>query len=67
MDRGKTPTNLHLDFSKAFDTLVHSVLLHKCKHYGIDGLAYKLIERYLENRKQYVEFNADTINGHKKS
>ena len=57
MDRGKTPTNLYLDFSKAFDTLVHSVLLHKCKHYGIDGLAYKLIESYLENRKQYVELN----------
>ena len=27
------------------------------KHYGIDGLAHKLIETYLENRKQYVEFN----------
>ena len=49
--RGKTPTNLYLDFSKAFNKLVHSVLLHKCKHYGIDGLAYKLIESYLENRK----------------
>ena len=59
MDRGKTPTNLYLDFSKAFDTLVHSILLHKCKHYGIDGLAYKLIESYLGNRKQYVEFNAE--------
>ena len=60
MDRGKTPTNLYLDFSKAFDTLVHSVLLHKCKHlYGIDDLAYKLIESYLENRKQHVEFNAE--------
>ena len=60
MNRGKTPTNLYLDFSKAFDTLLQSVLLHKCKHYhGIDGLAYKLIENYLENRKQYVEFNAE--------
>ena len=59
MDRGKTPTNLYLNFSKAFHTLVHSVLLHKCKHYGIDGLAYKLIESYLENRKQYVEFNTE--------
>ena len=27
------------------------------KHYGIDGLAHKLIKSYLENRKQYVEFN----------
>ena len=62
MDTGKTPTNLYLNFSKAFDTLVHSVLLHKIKHYGIDGLAYKLIESYLENRKQYVELNAECSN-----
>ena len=27
------------------------------KRYGIDGLANKLIETYLENRKQYVECN----------
>ena len=59
MDRGKAPTNLYLDFSNAFDTLIHSVLLHKYKHYGIDGLAYNLIQSYLENRKQYVEFNAE--------
>ena len=56
-DIGKTPVNLYLYFSKAFDTLVHSILLHK--HYGIDGLAYKLIESYLENRKQYVELNSE--------
>ena len=35
----------------------HSLLFHKCKHYDIDSLAYKLIESYLENRKQYVECN----------
>ena len=57
MDVGKIPINVYLDFSKAFDTLVHSTLLHKMKHYGIDGLAHKLIKSYLENRKQYVEFN----------
>ena len=57
MDVGKTPVNVYLDFSKAFDTLVHSTLLHKIKHYGIHGLAYKLIKSYLKNRKQFVEFN----------
>ena len=62
IDGGKTPTNLYLDFSKAFDTLVHSVLLHKCKNYGIDGLAYKLIKSYLEYRKQYVKVNAERSN-----
>ena len=57
MDVGKIPINVYVDFSKAFDTLVHSTLLHKLKLYGIDGLAHKLIKIYLENRKQYVEFN----------
>ena len=35
------------------------VINNQCKRYGIDGLAYKLIESYLENRKQYVELNAE--------
>ena len=54
IDVGKIPINVYLDFSKAFDTLVHSTLLIKMTHYGIDGLAHKLIKSYIENRKQYV-------------
>ena len=46
MDVGKIPVNVYLDLSKAFDTL-------------IDELAYKLIKSYLENRKQFVEFNKE--------
>ena len=57
--------NVYLDFSKAFDTLVYSTLLHEIKHYGIDGLAHKLIKRYLENRKQYVEFNNERVRNEK--
>ena len=57
MDVGKIPINVYLDFSKVVDTLVHLTLLHKMKHYGIDGLAYKLMNSYLGNRKQYFEFN----------
>ena len=26
-----------MDVEKTFDTLVHSILLHKMKHYGIHG------------------------------
>ena len=43
--------------SKAFDTLNHELLICKLKYCGIDGSAIKLIDSYLSNRKQYVQFN----------
>jgi hypothetical protein len=33
------------------------MLLIKIKYYGINGLMYALIESYLENRYQKVQFN----------
>ena len=49
IDMDKIPINLYLNFSKSFETLVHSTLLEKTKHYDIDDIAYKLIESHLEN------------------
>ena len=51
--------NLHvlaifIDFSKAFDTIDHKILLHKLWHYGIRGNAHSLLENYLSNRIQYT-------------
>ena len=43
-----------LDFSKAFDTVLHRILLRKLEHYGIRGKALDLLTNYLSNRKQYV-------------
>jgi hypothetical protein len=57
MDKMKTPINIFLDLSKAFDTLDHKILLEKLKYYGITGVAHKLMESYITNRKQYVEMN----------
>ena len=57
LDNGKVPFSIFLDLSKAFDTLDHTILTQKLKHYGIKGCALKLLQNYLSNRKQYVELN----------
>ena len=41
-----------LDISKAFDKVWYKGLVHKLKLYGISGNLLKLIENYLNNRKQ---------------
>ena len=57
MDRNEIPFSIFLDLSKAFDTLDHTILLKKLKHYGINGKALQVCESYLTNRTQYVEIN----------
>lgn len=43
-----------IDFSKAFDTITHELLLNKLYRYGFRGLPYNLIKSYLSARSQYV-------------
>ena len=51
----KVSIGIFIDLKKAFHTIDHSILL---KNYnGIRGTAYKWLESYLENRKQYVSIN----------
>ena len=46
-----------LDLSKAFDSVDRKILLYKLYAYGIRGPPYKLLESYLNNRKQYIHTN----------
>ena len=57
MDSRRTPVTIHLDLSKAFDCLSHSIFLDKLRFYGINEMAYKLMKNYLKNRKQFVQFD----------
>ena len=57
MDQGLIPANIYIDLSKAFDTLVHEILLKKLAYYGVVGIAQTLFKEYLTERFQYVQFN----------
>ena len=45
---------IYLDFSKAFDKVVHGVLLHKLKDLGITGKLGIWFFQFLTNRTHYV-------------
>ena len=57
LDRGETVISFFLDFSKAFDTVNHSILLHKLQSYGIRDVALNWFRSYLSGRLQYVSLD----------
>ena len=60
IDDGMFGCGFFIDLQKAFDTVNHSILLKKMKHYGVKGIALDWLTSYLSDRKQYVSVNGYT-------
>ena len=58
LDNNRKAGILLTDLSKAFDCLVHDLLIAKLHAYGFDYLSLKLIYSYLSDRFQRVRINA---------
>ena len=57
LDNGECVLGLFLDFSKAFDTVNHDILLTKLEYLGIRGIPLEWFKSYLADRRQYVIYN----------
>ncbi|KAK4826121.1 LOW QUALITY PROTEIN: hypothetical protein QYF61_005273 [Mycteria americana] len=57
VDEGKAVDVVYLDFSKAFDTVSHSILLEKLAARGLDGCTLRWVKIWLDGRAQRVVVN----------
>ena len=60
LDQRKQTDCLIMDFSKAFDKVSHSLIIHKLKHYGITGKTNEWIKNFLSDRTQSVVVEGET-------
>ncbi|CAM4587680.1 unnamed protein product [Lepidochelys kempii] len=62
VDMGKVVDVIYLDFSKAFDTVSHSILASKLKMYGLNEWSIRWVEGWLDCRAQRVVINGSMSN-----
>ena len=56
-DNNRVTVLVLLDFTKAFDTINHDLLLSKLRYFGLSGSAIELIHSFLDGRSQYVSLS----------
>ncbi|KAK4825221.1 hypothetical protein QYF61_025493 [Mycteria americana] len=57
VDEGEAVDVVYLDFSKAFDTVSHSILLEKLAAHGLEGCTLRWVKNWLDGRAQRVVVN----------
>ncbi|KAK4816346.1 hypothetical protein QYF61_015660 [Mycteria americana] len=57
VDEGKAVDVIYLDFSKAFDTVSHSILLEKLVAHGLGGCTLRWVKNWLDGQAQRVVVN----------
>ena len=56
-ERGEYTLGIFIDFSKAFDTVDHEILISKLQYYGTKGKTLKWLKSYLNERKQCISYS----------
>ena len=57
LDKDEYVIGIFLDFSKAFDTVDHGILLQKLSCCGVCDDALSWFQSYFNNRYQFVTYN----------